>query len=171
MITIRKATVDDIASIITIGTETFLDTYLASTPETAVRSFAKQVFDENTLIAEIQSTSVFYHLMYQEKMLVGYSKVVLNVSNEHIDSTQVTKLDRFYVLKEFHGKGFGKLLFDFFVNFTKKQEQQGIWLYVLIENERAVNFYTKNNFKVVGYHDFVVSETHTNPNHVLFLEY
>ncbi len=91
-------------------------------------------------------------------LLVGYSKVVLNVSNEHIDSTQVTKLDRFYVLKEFHGKGFGKLLFDFFVNFTKKQEQQGIWLYVLIENERAVNFYTKNNFKVVGYHDFVVSK-------------
>ena len=120
---------------------------------------------------EIQSSSVFYHLIYQETILVGYSKIVLNVSNEHIDSTQVTKLDRFYVLKEFHGKGIGKLLFDFFVDFTKQQHQQGIWLYVLIENKRAVNFYTKNNFKIVGYHDFVVSETRTNPNHVLFLEY
>lgn len=171
MITIRKATVDDIASIITIGTKTFLDTYLASTPEKAIRSFAKQVFDKNTLRAEIQSSSACYHLMYQKDTLIGYSKIVLNVSNEHIDSTQVTKLDRFYVLKEFHGKGFGKLLFDFFVDFTKKQEQQGIWLYVLIENKRAVHFYTKSNFKVVGYHDFVVSETITNPNYVMFLEY
>lgn len=171
MTTIRKATIDDIPSIITIGTKTFLDTYLASTPEKAVRAFAKQVFDKGILEAEIQSSSVFYHLIYQEEILVGYSKVVLNSENEHIHQKPIAKLDRFYVLKEFHGKGFGKLLFDFFVNFTKKQAQQGIWLYVLIENERAVNFYTKNNFTIAGYHDFVVTETHTNPNHVMFLEY
>ena len=171
MITIRKATVDDITSIITIGTKTFLDTYLASTPEEAVRSFAKQVFDKNTLKAEIQSSSVFYHLIYQERILVGYSKIVLNTSNEHINSTQVTKLDRLYVLNEFHGKSIGKKLFDFFVEFSKKHHQLGMRLYVLIENKRAVNIYTKNNFKIVGYHDFVVSETITNPNHVLFLEY
>ncbi|WP_046755736.1 GNAT family N-acetyltransferase [Kordia jejudonensis] len=171
MTTIREATLNDVERIITLGTKTLLDTYLATTPEKAVRSFAAQVFNKDTLKEEIQSNTVFYHLIFHEATLVGYSKIVLDTESEHIPQQPITKLDRFYILKEFHGKKLGQQLFDFFVDFAKQKQQLGIWLYVLIANERAVNFYTKNNFQVVAYHDFVVSETHTNPNHVMFLEF
>lgn len=171
MVSIRKATVNDVANIIAIGTKTFLETYLTNTPKEAVETFIKQTFDKTTVTEELLNPAIYYHLIYQEDTLVGYSKIVLNVANPNIRQQHITKLDRFYVLKEFHGQNFGKQLFDYIVNFTQTKQQEGIWLYVLIENKRAVNFYTKNNFKIVGYHDFVISETRTNPNHVLFLEY
>ncbi|WP_430412609.1 N-acetyltransferase family protein [Kordia sp.] len=170
MITIRKATIHDVERIIAIGKKTFLETYSENTPKEAVANFIKKTFNKATLIAEFADVSIIYHLLYVSDKLVGYSKIVLNVSNDHIERQRITKLDRFYVLQEFHGQRLGKELFDFIVNFTQTQQQQGMWLYVLIENKRAVHFYTKNNFKIVGYHDFVISETRTNPNHVLFLD-
>ncbi|WP_298424425.1 GNAT family N-acetyltransferase [uncultured Kordia sp.] len=171
MVSIRKAIINDIPNIISIGKKTFLETYLINTPREAVEAFIEKTFDESTLTNEFANDSIVYHLVHLDDKLVGYSKIVLNVSNNHIDQKHITKLDRFYVLKEFHGRRLGKQLFDFIVNFSQQQQQQGIWLYVLIENERAVHFYIKNDFEIVGYHDFVVSKTRTNPNHVMFLEY
>ena len=57
------------------------------------------------------------------------------------------------------------------VELSKKHGQLGIWLNVWVENQKAIRFYTKCGFKNVGSYDFKISENHTNPNHVLFLEY
>ena len=46
-----------------------------------------------------------------------------------------------------------------------------MWLFVWKENHRAINFYNKAGFKIFGSHDFKLSETHANPNHVMFLKY
>jgi len=83
----------------------------------------------------------------------------------------VTKLERIYLLKSYYGMEAGKKLFDHNINLTKDQYQMGMWLHVWIENHRAIAFYLKQGFKIIGSHDFEVSPSHFNPNHVMYLKY
>ena len=51
------------------------------------------------------------------------------------------------------------------------RRQTGIWLYTWKENPRAIRFYTRQGFRVAGGCDFPISKTHSNPNHLLWLEF
>ena len=70
-----------------------------------------------------------------------------------------------------HQRKLGYQLFDFNVNLSKEHNQNGMWLFVWIENKRAVSFYEKTGFKIIGSHDFFLSKTHSNPNHQMLLDY
>ena len=171
MIHIQKATLSDISAIAQVGETTFLETYLPNTPKDAVESFVKEAFALDTLTVEFDNPNIHYFMIFLNETLAGYSKIELNVPNEYVETTQLTKLDRFYVLKEFHGKKLGAALFNYTIKFSKEQQQEGVWLYVLIKNERALHFYTKNNFQIIGEYDFKISETRYNPNYVMCLSY
>ena len=80
-------------------------------------------------------------------------------------------MSRLYLLEEFYGLSLGKELFNFNIEFSKQNNQKGIWLAVWIENLRAIKFYIKMGFKKVGSFNYKISETHSNPNHILFLEF
>jgi len=54
---------------------------------------------------------------------------------------------------------------------SKKNQQKGVWLEVWVENYRAISFYSKMGMKNVGSYDFPVSKTHSNPNHIMYLQY
>ena len=80
-------------------------------------------------------------------------------------------MSRLYLLKAFYGLQLGKELFKFNIEFSKQHKQDGVWLAVWIENQRAIEFYRKMGFKIVGNYDFRISATHTNPNHIMFLPF
>ena len=73
--------------------------------------------------------------------------------------------------KEFFGKKLGLKLLDVITQYSKEHNQSGIWLFTWIGNERAIDFYKKAGFEIIGSHEFKVSETHYNPNHQMHLRY
>lgn len=46
-----------------------------------------------------------------------------------------------------------------------------MWLYVWKGNDRAIQFYKKAGFKIVGDGFFRLTDTHANPNWQMFLRY
>jgi diamine N-acetyltransferase len=94
----------------------------------------------------------------------------LNSPHPNIEPQHITKLERLYLLKDFYKQQAGLALFNFNVAIAKANNQAGIWLFVWKENERAVNFYLKSGFEIIGSHDFKISATHSNPNHQMFLK-
>jgi diamine N-acetyltransferase len=102
---------------------------------------------------------------------VGYSKIILNNSIDLVQENNICKLERLYILKEYYDLKLGKNLFEFIIKFSRNEEQIGIWLFVWVINERAIKFYTKNGFKIIGSHDFKISSNHSNPNHLMFLRF
>ena len=74
-------------------------------------------------------------------------------------------------MEEFHSLKLGLELFNFNLNESVKHKQAGMWLFVWTENHKAINFYKKAGFKIVGQHDFQISATHSNPNHQMLLTY
>lgn len=112
-----------------------------------------------------------YYFIKHKGKVAGYSKIVFNLPNQYIQTPNNTYMSRLYLLKEFYGINLGKQLFDFNVQLSKVNNQAGMWLAVWIENTRAIKFYTKMGFKIVGSYDFPISKTHSNPNHIMYLEY
>jgi ribosomal protein S18 acetylase RimI-like enzyme len=83
----------------------------------------------------------------------------------------LAKLERIYLLKEFYDLKLGSALFNFNVDLSKQNNQMGMWLFVWKQNLRAVNFYKKNRFAIIGSYNFKISETHSNPNYQMFLKF
>lgn len=104
-------------------------------------------------------------------MTFGFSKIILNATHPNIACENATKLDRIYLLKEFQGMKLGFKLLQFNIELAKNNHQSGIWLFTWVGNKKAIEFYLKAGFKIIGSHDFFVTKTRSNPNHHKLLDF
>lgn len=168
---IVKATLKNAQLLSVLSVETFLPAHGHSAPKKDIDNYLTDNFSEENFITELSDTKNEYHLFYVNDIIAGYSKIVFNQESLNISSKNVTYMSRLYFLEEFYGLGLGKILFDFNINLCKQNKQSGIWLAVWIENQKGISFYKKMGFQKVGSFNFKISETHYNPNHILYLEF
>lgn len=171
MTKIVKAEIEHCELLVKIGKQSFLEAHGKSASKGDIDAFVTQNYSRKAFLKELAYPDNIYQIVFLKNQAVGFSSIVLNRPNTHIDQQNVTKLDRLYLLKEFYGKNLGRKLLDFNIELSKKNNQKGMWLAVWVENHRAINFYTKNGFTIVGSYDFQISRTHSNPNHIMFLEF
>ncbi|MHA7943975.1 GNAT family N-acetyltransferase [Formosa sp. 3Alg 14/1] len=168
MVEIIKANQTHSDLIVEVGTQAFRESHGHSASKTDIDSYISKTYKKETILEEFNNQKVLYHLIYSDGVIAGFSKIELDTTNKNITDLSITKLDRIYLLEAFHGKQLGAKLFQFNVELSKKQHQNGIWLAVWTENQKAVNFYQNMGFKIVGAFDFKISETHSNPNHIMY---
>tara|TARA_B110000091_G_scaffold177547_1_gene192901 strand:- start:187 stop:729 length:543 start_codon:yes stop_codon:yes gene_type:complete len=168
---IKKATIKDAQLLSKISRKSFLTAHGHSAPREDIKTYISKNFAKENFIKELRDSKNQYFLIYHSNKIAGYSKIVVNSKNENISDRNVALMSRLYLLEEFYGLNLGKELFDFNIEIIKQNNQKGIWLAVWIENKRAINFYQKMGFVKVGKYDFKISETHSNPNYILYLEF
>lgn len=171
MNSIVKASPSDFKLLSDIGKKTFLESHGKSAPKAEIDFYVDEKYSYTTFQEELSNANNIYHIVYYKSQPIGYSKIVYNNSTSNIQMDNVTKLERLYLLKEFHELKMGLELFKFNVQLSKNNNQVGIWLFVWKENEKAVNFYLRNGFQIIGDHNFKISETHSNPNYQMLLQY
>lgn len=171
MINIVKATVKDCDLLTKISGQCFLESHGNSASEDDVAIFIAKTYSKKAFNNELQHSNNIYHIIYFNNEVAGYSKIVFDAPNENIQEQHVAKLDRLYLLKTFYGQHLGLKLLNFNTEISKNSLQKGVWLAVWVENLRAINFYKKMGFKIVGAYNFKISDTHSNPNHIMYLEY
>lgn len=169
MTRIVKATTNDTTLLSKIGRITLLESHGHSAPAEDIEAYVTAKYNEAAMQEELSDPGNLYHIIYQDGTAAGYSKIVLNTAHENIPQPNVTKLDRIYVLKEFYGTKLGYELLRFNIELSKNNGQAGIWLFTWVENHRAVQFYERAGFTIIGSHDFRVSERRTNLNHQMLL--
>jgi ribosomal protein S18 acetylase RimI-like enzyme len=168
---IKKASIKDAKILSKIAKTSFLPAHGHSAPKKDIDNYLAENFSEENFIKELSDSKNEYHLFYVDDKIAGYSKIIFDQPNGNIAPKNVTYMSRLYFLKEFYGLGFGKELFDFNIKLCKENKQSGIWLAVWLENQKGISFYKKMGFKKVGDFDFEISATHSNPNHILYLEF
>ena len=171
MITIRKATIEDVDILSSLSKEAFLPAHGHSAPKKDISSYSEANFSVENFKKEIVNPAFKYYLIYHTSNIAGFSKVIFNYPTPHLAVAKVTKMERLYLLEEFYGLGIGLQLMNFNSTLAQKNKQSGIWLEVWIENLRAINFYKKVGFKIVGEANFTVSKTHSNPNYIMYFEF
>lgn len=171
MTSIVRATEDDSLYLSELSKQTLIESHGRSASEKDMNQYILEKYNEETLKAELRDPGNIYHLLYYNGELVGFSKIILNIPYKEGVDKNMTKLDRIFLLKKVYDLKLGVALLMFNLELMKQQHQTGVWLYAWTENERAIKFYIRNGFKIVGSHDFKISETHTNPNHQMFLSF
>jgi diamine N-acetyltransferase len=170
-VSILKASVDDHELLAEIGRESFIQSHGMSAPAAVVENYVEAKFNAKTIYEELSDPRNEFHIIYYEGQPAGYSKIIFNQGYEGLPSHDLTKLERFYLLREFYSRKLGDALLEFNLELSKHQLQKGMWLFVWVENLRAFKFYSKKGFEVVGQYDFFLSPTHANPNHQMLLMY
>lgn len=168
---IRKANIEDSRLLSQLGKVTFLESHGHSAPVADIDNYVRKKYNEAECRKELNDATNVYHIIYHNEQPAGFSKIIFNAAHPEIENKNSTKLERIYLLKEFYGLSLGHGLFQFNLALSKKKKQSGMWLFVWKENQRAIRFYTKAGFKIIGSHDFSISSTHNNPNHIMWMMY
>lgn len=147
-----------IAALQQIGRQTFSETFAESNSAENMSKYLEEAYSFEKLNEEINNpNSLFYFAMFHEKV-IGYLKLNMGVSQTELQDKNAIEIERIYVLKDFHGKKVGQLLFDKAIKIAKEQQVAYVWLGVWEENKRALQFYTKNGFVEFDQHIFVLGD-------------
>ncbi len=170
MIEIFRATEKDSSTIVNLGKVSVTEAHKDSCSADILHEYVITNYNNDAITKELADPTNIYHILSYNNEPVGFSKIVFNAKHASIDKENVTKLDRIYLLKEFHGAKLGYELLTFNIELAKKNNQAGLWLYTWIGNKKAINFYLRAGFTIIGNHDFLVAKNHYNPNHHMFLD-
>ncbi len=166
---IKRATEEDYIAIVAIGRVSVYDAHIASCSEEDMNDYMARSYNYEAVRTELRDPANIYSILYVNEKPAGFSKIVLNAAHPNITLKHTTKLDRIYLLKEYHDLKLGYELLMHNVVFCKANGQAGMWLFTWTGNARAVRFYEKAGFKIVGSHMYRVSANHSNPNHHMLL--
>ena len=150
MIAIKKATSSDLNLLIEISKTTFVESHGHSCSKEDIDAYIKKAFNVDSFQLELTNSNNIFHIIYYNNKAAGFSKIIPNINTPNSPTQNLTKLERIYILKEFYDKKLGLALMQFNIDISKKLNQKGMWLYVWTENHRAVNFYLKMGFKIIG---------------------
>jgi ribosomal protein S18 acetylase RimI-like enzyme len=157
-ITIVQINNSNIAALQQIGRQTFAETFAESNTAENMAKYLQEAYAYEKLSAEVNdANSVFYFAMMEDKE-IGYLKLNFGASQTELKDNDALEIERIYVLKEFHGKKIGQLLFDKAIEVAKAKQVAYVWLGVWENNKRALQFYTKNGFVEFDQHVFVLGD-------------
>lgn len=159
MIDISIAKREDAKSIALLGRITFGETFgHLFRDKNDLLDYCDKTFSVRKISASLEKSNNIFWIASVNDLPVGYAKLKLDSSSEFIDATKVGQLQKIYVLNDFHSMKIGFKLQNKLLEKAKEKQCNNIWLSVLKSNKHAINFYNKNDFKVLGNHEFQIGK-------------
>ncbi|WP_236252853.1 GNAT family N-acetyltransferase [Echinicola sp. 20G] len=151
---IRKVNIHDIEQLKEIGKFTFAETFASENSEENMKEYLDSGFSTEKLTAELSDQNAEFYFAELDGKTIGYLKVNVGLSQTEIKDKNALEIERIYVLKEFHGKKVGQILYNKAIELAKAKGVDYVWLGVWEQNPRAIRFYEKNGFKAFDKHVF-----------------
>ncbi|MFL1010949.1 GNAT family N-acetyltransferase [Flavisericum labens] len=151
---IRKITVKDINELQKIGKLTFAETFASGNSEEDMQKYLEEGFSCEKLKTELTDKNAEFYFAELVDKVIGYLKVNFGQSQTEIMNENALEIERIYVLKEFHGKKVGQVLYDKAIELAEEKSVEYVWLGVWEHNPRAIRFYEKNGFVEFDKHIF-----------------
>lgn len=154
MITIRQAHPDDSEDLAHIAEYTFRETFSTENNLTDMALYCSKNFGAEIQRQEILDSNGVILLAEAEDQLVAFAQVRLYAPKECVVAEHPSELHRLYVEREWHGRGVAHKLMSKILSIASDAGADHIWLGVWEHNPRAIAFYRKYGFSVVGEHVF-----------------
>ena len=156
MFKIIKADIFRLKELQVLGRQTFFETFVSGNTEENMRQYLDMEFDKEKMERELSNPESEFYLAQEKNKSIGYLKINFGKTQTELKEKNGMEIERIYVLKEFHGKNAGQLLFDKALEIAKEKKVDYLWLGVWEKNPRAIRFYEKNGFVQFGTHLFKV---------------
>jgi GNAT superfamily N-acetyltransferase len=165
MTTIRRGEARDAVALAELGARTFSDTFLADNDPADIAAFLADTFSPEKQAAELADPEVSYLVAEDAEndgALVGYAMLHRGVAPDCVEAKAPIEIARLYVARAHLGSGTGAALMARCVEDARIAAHDVIWLGVWERNPRAIRFYERWEFRVVGQHVFVVGKDPQN---------
>jgi len=153
-IDIRKITYRDVTELQNISKQTFFETFASDNSEENMKDYLENTFSVEKLTAELNDTNSEFYFAELDGSSIGYLKVNEGASQTELKDKNALEIERIYVLKAYHGKKVGQILYDKAIELAKERKVKYLWLGVWEKNARAIRFYEKNGFITFDKHIF-----------------
>ena len=110
------------------------------------------------LTTELNDDNAEFYFALNKNIIIGYLKLNFGNAQTELMDGKAMEIERIYVLKEYHGKNVGQILFEKAIAIASLQQCEYVWLGVWEENQRAINFYQKNGFVEFDKHIFKLGD-------------
>lgn len=151
---ITKVTLDEINELQIISRNTFYDTFFSYNTAKNMKDYLDEAFSIEKLTTELSDENIEYYFAKIGNRIIGYLKINFAQSQTELQVGNAAEIERIYVIKEFHGKNVGQLLYEKACDRAREEKAAYIWLGVWENNPRAINFYKKNGFTEFDQHIF-----------------
>ncbi len=157
-IEITRVLTTDIKQLQIIGRQTFLETFSEGNSEENMKKYLEEGFAEEKLLSELHDPNAEFYFATSEGDVIGYLKLNFGESQTELKDNSALEIERIYVLKDFHGKSVGQLLYKKALEIAHQKKVNYVWLGVWEENPRAISFYKKNGFVEFDKHIFKLGD-------------
>ena len=155
-ISIRRATPDDAAMLVELGTRTFYDAFVNACSAEDMQLYLATWFTPEQVTNELHDQQSLFLIAEASGTPVGYAKLQAGAPPECISDPQAIELARLYVEQSVLGLGVGPALMQACLDEARQRSHQIVYLGVWEENHRAQAFYRKWGFAKVGTHTFMM---------------
>ena len=154
-ITIRKATIADAALIADMSRESFAATFAAGNKPEDIEIFLDQQFTKAALMAEVGTPGNTFLIAFSGDEPAGYVRLRKAVCKTW-PAENPLEIARLYAMPEMVGKGVGKFMMTYCIDFASANGHDLLWLGVWEHNARAIHFYQSFGFEKVATQDFLL---------------
>lgn len=147
---IRPAVVRDAASLAELGPRTFRETFGTLLPEAFISARMAEAYAPAKIVEDLTDPAQAWFVADSEGGPVGFLCLRQGVTPACVGTPSPMELQRLYVTREWHGRGPGLALLAAGQNDALARKAKSLWLLAWEANPRALAFYGKQGFEVVG---------------------
>ena len=157
-IRIRRAEEGDALALSVLAEKTFRDAFAASNTTENMQLHCAANYGHALQLAEVRDSSLETWIVESDSKLAAYVQLRLEATSRMISGERPVEIQRFYVDASHHGAGLAHQLMAHVLARAKAAGSAALWLGVWERNARALAFYRKWRFEVVGKHIFRVGD-------------
>ena len=157
-INIEAVSGNDVSQLQDISRQTFSETFSSSNTKENMDKYLEEGFSLTKLAEELADSNAEFYFSLYNNIIIGYLKLNFGNAQTELMDGKAMEIERIYVLKEYHGKNVGQILFGKAIAIASLHQCEYVWLGVWEENPRAINFYQKNGFVEFDKHIFKLGD-------------
>jgi diamine N-acetyltransferase len=152
--TIRRARTDDAPALALLAERSYRDTFTAGNDPADMALHCAESFGTEIQAREIAEPGLVTLVADEDGELIGFAQLRLRASKDCVVAERPSELYRIYVARRWKGRGVAQQIMQAVMGAAARADSDRIWLGVWEENPRALAFYRKHGFEVVGEHAF-----------------
>lgn len=146
--TITPCTLEDLHTLQDIAINSYGDHYLYLWYDGGAW-YIDKCFSDAALKKELEDPNSAFYFIYTGEELVGFLKLNIDKALEGENEKESLELERIYLTSAATGKGVGKEVVAFTVDFARKHNKRKVWLKAM-DSSSSVDFYEQNGFERCG---------------------
>jgi ribosomal protein S18 acetylase RimI-like enzyme len=153
---IRRATPEDARILADLAATIFRDTFGPQNDPADIELHAERMYREDIQREELNDSSLTYLIAEVDSNAVGFAMIGAPRSKSCEALPAPIELFRFYVHKDWHGKGIAAPMMEACYAEARARGGRTICLSVWQENPRAIRFYEKIGYRIAGTQPYIL---------------